>query len=275
MKKRIIQDVTVVCGTHGNVRALAQMLSTVACGTSLPAAVKVRLDASVSGLSDFYLSQVSSLFAVCDVKFNVEVCQSNGVRALRQWQLSASDTDWALFLDDDVVVDHKALELLRWAAVACPAAIYIQGSKPDVNNIRGYGNFSAEHLPPSSPVRNFNCFYEDPSNQPEPVYFCDTGHVLVNVKLAKKKGLTFAHCASHTGCGGEDTLFALQCEHLKLPRFWCPAAIAVHLEKPVTRYSEHAYRKEAVLRTAESLGYPTDRLEDEFLSWERIYTFAD
>lgn len=245
------------------------------------------------------MSQLSALAREFSTKLVLVPRKSAGVFQLRETQLKMENgCRWVVFLDDDVILRHDSLHNLAWlgslqqtwrSESKTPLCAYYQGTKWDVSNTRGYGNFDLERVT-SETATNFNV----PTTRPDldmgesdlssrfsgpaldgslfqETYFCDTGFCMFDRKVVKEKGLSFIHNTTNTPAGGEDALFALQCESRNVPRIWIKTAEAIHLEKPNVRFGEFAYRKEAVLRTAEALKYPTNRLA-EFLSWVPIHS---
>jgi hypothetical protein len=103
------------------------------------------------------------------------------------------------------------------------------------------------------------------------------GNILVNVAQFKDLGMNFITHTTHTNAGGEDTVFGLMARHVGACSYWVPRAQVFHLEKPGgPRMSEHAYRKELVMRENEGLGKPLSDAEISalVLPWEPIHHFG-
>lgn len=294
-------NVEVSIATRGNLDGLRMCVASVLAGRFAPEFITIHVESDpLRELADFYMSQLAAMAREFRVKLSFAPRKSAGVFQLRQDQLTHYTADacrWVVFLDDDVMLRHDSLHNLAhfgplhqlWReSTSAPLFAYYQGTKWDVSNTRGYANFELERKPLRD-CHNFNVpTYRDDLEQEETklaetfhgplsaipfmeeIYFCDTGFCLFDRQVTEKHKLSFLHHPENTPAGGEDALFALLCEYRNVPRAWIKIAEAVHLEKPSVRFSEAAYRKESVLRAAQSLGFPTDNL-DEFLSWVPIH----
>lgn len=225
---------------------------------------------------NFYREQLIETLKVLGIPVTICYKTSVGSHELREWQLyspTIGDSRYVLFADDDVILDPRALSNLISGCLLKQEEnfAYIQGTKWDCSNTRGYKDFSIKAVSYGE-ATNFNVpvHYDSAFRHDlKPCYWLDTGFALFDRKVVADNDLTFTSLGRNAFTGGEDALFALQCESKGIKRFWVPMAQAIHLEKEVTRFSDHGYRKEAVLRAAEQLNYPTDRIH-EFLSWVPI-----
>lgn len=292
----IDKTLTVGISIKNNLPALKLCLTSVLTGVILPSHIQLRIESDMPEFDDFYFAQLAALARQAGVNFELHFCKSESIFATRQWQVENCKTKYLLFLDDDVIINHdtvcqlmaavthaNAYDKQRPGAVAGEENwIYIQGCKCDLNNRRGYGNFSLaeQNAETAYTTKNFNNFYNPDSfkelvpmmqlmnNDPR----ADPGCLLVNLHTFKRNKISFIRAETFTNAGGEDVIFALECAKLKLVRWFAPKVLAFHLEKPVSRMSNFAYYKGYVMRTAEKLGLPTDEFE-KLLPWEPVYTF--
>lgn len=228
---------------------------------------------------NFYREQLIETLKVLGIPVTVCYAHSIGSHALRDWQLynSIVGSRFVLFLDDDVILDCRAIDSIVGTSsklIRSDSNVkfsYLQGTKWDCSNTRGYKDFSIQHTTFFGAVNyNVPVYYEEEhKHSTKSCYWLDTGFALFDRKTVAENDLTFVPLLSNAFTGGEDALFALQCESKNVARYWVPTAQAIHLEKETLRFSDHGYRKEAVLRAAEQLKYPTDRIQ-EFLSWVPI-----
>lgn len=268
----ILKDTTFgVCCT-GNIQALLMCLSSVLQGTLLPRIITVRLEGHFPAFSNFYLEQLSALARHKGIEFNISVGDARGVRAARDWQLNNCRTSLLWMGDDDVIYSPQCLEMLDKAEEETEPYFredgefgYVVGSKPDITNRRGYGDFSTKVLP-TDELKNFdsfNQFYQGPFRLVR-VNTLDTGNVLLNVEAMRAKGLTFNPFKESFNSGGEDTLMGMRMNGAGLYGFFCPNAASVHLEKPMPAFNEFAARGELLLRSLNVLGLDTGPM-DEFM----------
>lgn len=267
-------SVTFGLSTVGNPQGLLLCLSSVLLGTVKPAQIMLRFEGKLPDFDQFYLAQLASLASLYGVGFSIHYEASRGVRHARDWMLSNCKTEH-LWMGDDDAVYHPGclmnfLEAMRRAKTdhVLPSELaYLSGSKFDVNNRRGYADFKLE--PHSGPVDEWtsqNFVY-----QPGPSYVrthaLDTGNALFNLKLCRAHQLVFSLFEDSANAGGEDTLFALQCEAKQLARIFVPGAIAIHLEKPRVRFNEDAARLEMVLRACDSLNFDKEVAKRILFPW--------
>lgn len=264
----------------------------------LPARVVMRLEGYWA--PDFYREQLIETLKVLGCDVSVCYASSQGVHFAREWQiksLAIGSSRFVLVVDDDVILDCQAIyrmcravsdvtsvadsEVLKDIKINPTKVAYYQGTKWDCANTRGYRDFSLTKVDPfnasnyNMPVSRAHRKTDPPPNVVAKCYWLDTGFVLFDRKVIAENSLSFIQTWEVANCGGEDALFALQCESLKVDRIWVVEAEAIHLEKPSgSRFPEATYRKEVVLRTAKMLKYPTDRL-NEFLSWVPIRNNSD
>jgi hypothetical protein len=254
-------------------------LSSVLNATVLPGKIQIRFEGELPGFGEFYLEQLAEFARFRGVDFVMQVAKSKGIRAARDWHLDNCDTQYFWMGDDDVVYAydclqylHEGAEVLRkkFSAKLC----YICGSKGDLNNRRGYGNFQMSIHKKEDVHDNcaFNWFYDKQDCHglyPE-IYTADTGNMLFNMEVVRQHDLRFSLFEESMNSGGEDTLFALETRHRDLKAFFVPSAQAFHLEKPVVNFNEFAARAEMVLRVADLRGYKGEHLDyvrKVFMPW--------
>lgn len=236
--------------------------------------VVVRLEGTT--LPDFYREQLSAAFMAHGAHVVFVQMPSVGVHQMREWQLKTSllgSARYVLMLDDDVILTHNAIaQVALVQQELCSTGkefAYIQGTKWDCSNVRGYKDFGLTPVHPDQ-ATNYNIPVQvGYSSHRAPTRWLDTGFALFDRSVVKKHNLTFApsNLDSFAFCGGEDALFALSCAHKGITNYWAKDAQAIHLEKPGgSRFTEAAYRKEAVLRAAQLCGYDTSYIS-EFMAW--------
>lgn len=286
----IANNVTFGVNCTGNIQALTMCLSSVLMGEVVPARIQVRMEGAFPSFGNFYLEQLASLASIYGVEFSIEYAASKGVRKARNWQMEKCQTDFLWMGDDDCIYSYECLEYLRAATLSLveqatlgPDFIYpfgyISGSKPDVNNRRGYGDFSVKILDPMQVKDDNNQFFNASVNQfyaqggigLAKTATMDTGNVLLNLPPIKKAGIDFDPFEASYNCGGEDTLMGLRLNHAGLLGYFCPNARAVHLEKPQDKvhFGEFAARGEMLRLACSKLGIDPDTVQKEFMPFLR------
>jgi hypothetical protein len=248
--------------------------------TSVPGRIQIRFEGALPGFYSFYLEQLAEFARFRGVDFTMSVAKSTGVRAARDWQIEACPTPYLWMADDDVVYDFECLDYFALALLDIPQQYpkdtigYICGTKGDLNNRRGWGNFKMDIHKKEDVFDNcaFNWFYDknDCHNIYAKVFTCDTGNVVIPVAHIRERGIRFQLFEESLNSGGEDTLFALECNKADLTGFIAPCATSFHLEKPVVRFNEHSARAEMVLRAAEVRGYKKEAMDyvrKSFFPW--------
>lgn len=307
LHKPICEDITVAISMVGNLDGLKCCLSGLASGQCMPKALNLRMEGDIPGVNDYYFEQLLCAFRFWGVEVNIQLAHARGIHATRDAQVDNCKTTWMVMLDDDVMPDFALLSAYwTWInSVGKPGQpsydgsdiqaqdfLMVQGSKPDLNNRRGYADFEAKPVPFPGPSQAFNF------NVPHTTTvsglsmrarwlftrFCDPGNMLLNVPLCRQMGIMFNPFKDIVRrAGGEDTLFAVQAIAQQARRVWLPAAFVWHLEKPASsfRLTEHAYRKEALLRSAEQLGVfdsgelTREQFSASLLAWEKLEHFSD
>ncbi len=208
------------------------------------------------------------------IEFTMTVAKSKGIRAARDFLLDNCKTSYLWMGDDDVVYSYDCLELLHEATSAKFNFSYLCGSKGDVNNRRGYGDFqiklhTAKDLHDNCP---FTWFYDkaDCRGKYPEIFTADTGNMLVNIAAIRKFNVKFSVFNESLNSGGEDTIFALECGKAGLHAYFVPSAQSYHLEKEQVRFNEFAARGEMILRAAELRNYSgaqMDYVRKSFMPW--------
>jgi len=276
----IAQDVTFGVNCIGNVQALSMCLVSVLTGSAVPRGITVRMEGELPSFSNFYLEQAAALAAIKGVSFRLEYAQSKGVRHARDWQMRECPTQFLWMGDDDCFYTHYCLRNLvdglnmtaeNFRATdeegnAC-AIGYINGTKPDINNRRGYGDFSTKVIDTRTITNgaSMNQFYTGFADTVS-TKTMDTGNVLLNLKALGDRGLWFSKFHESFNSGGEDTLMGLHCHKERAYGYFAPLACAIHLEKPKTNFNEFSARGEMLLRACEQLGIDKAGLQ-EFMPW--------
>lgn len=277
----IASNVTFGVNCTGNIQALLICLTSVLQNRLLPAKIQIRFEGEFPSFGNFYLEQLAALAARFHVEFSVSYGASQGVRKARDWQLKNCRTELLWMGDDDCLYSPNCLDEFMWALDHLKTTFsprddagneccvgYVNGSKPDINNRRGYGDFgtasrSTAQLPNGASMNQF--YYGDRTLVRTNTM--DTGNVLLSVDYLRKFNIWFDKFGMSYNSGGEDTLMGLHCNHLNAYGFFCPTAVAIHLEKPPSNsnFGEFAARGEMLLRTCELLEISTQGLPKEFM----------
>lgn len=259
-------------------RALTMCLASVVQQSLKPQKVLVRLEGEFPAINDFYLEQIMDLGRAFGMEFTICVANSNGVREARDWLLDNCRTP-LLWMGDDDVIYHP--DCFKWLyethtkyAEDKPLG-FVQGAKPDVNNRRGYGDFSRKPRTDEQVVDrcSYNQFYAlDEKRAPHVVQTltADTGNMLVNVETLKQFGIRFTQFETSANSSGEDTLFAGAVNRAGLVGIFCADASGFHLEKPNGGFNEFGARTEMLYRAFELKGYNKAVLDD-FMPFQRRY----
>lgn len=280
--QKIAAHVVFGVNTVGNVQALSLCLLSVLQGEVLPAKIQIRCEGDLPVSNNFYLAQLSDLARLKGVEVSITRALSQGVRFARDWQISNAsiETPYLWMGDDDAVYDYRCLKNLIKAheldsKAEKNSAIFVSGTKVDVNNRRGYVNFELNKRPIDELKDNcsFNHYYgiDEIDARYVKSYTADTGNLLIHTHLVQSHGIRFSLFEDSTNCGGEDTLFALECWHNKRRGIYAPAAVAFHLEKEKINFSEFAARAEMLLRVSEQRGYSkelVDKMKAACMPWE-------
>lgn len=278
MSQNIAENVTAgVSCVRSDIKALLLCLSSILNATGVPAAIKVRFEGPISAFGDFYLEQIADLARLKGVEFSIHVAQSKGVRAARDWHIANCDTQFLWMLDDDVVYAYDCLaQLLNGQVFLCDNNVaYLCGTKADVNNRRGYKDFSIEEHPASDVKDNgsYNWLYDKDAcaGKYAEIWTADTGNLLIDIQRIRSARICFQLFPDSTNCGGEDTLFALECRKAGYRAFMVPSAQSFHLEKPVVNFNEFSARAEMILRVAALRSYDAkdmQKVRESFFPWE-------
>ncbi len=276
----ILKDVSFGVNSTGNIKALLMCLASVLNATTLPAVIRIRMEGELPSFAEFYLEQLADLARYQGVEWHICVAKSEGVRKARDWQIANCRTEYLWMGDDDVVYAYDCLNYLVGGMTriihqeGSTRVAYLCGTKGDLNNRRGYGNFDLTEKKRADVKDNcsFNHFYDkkDCAKLYPEIWTADTGNLLINVPVVVRHQILFAIFPESANSGGEDTLFALECRHKGLVAYMVPSAQSFHLEKPIVRFDEYKARAEMILRVADLRGYAkTDmaKVKEAFMAW--------
>lgn len=265
--------------TTGNVKALVASLSSVLLQLSPPSVIFIRSEGEYPITSEFYLEQLFALARIKDIEVSFHVGKSLGIRHARDWLIRNSPTELLWMGDDDVIYAPDCAGTLISStldpAVDPETLAYINGTKADVTNRRGYRDFSLKTFQSCDALdgAGYNFVWEGP-NKVVKSPTADTGNLLINTRNVIKKGIRFEHFEHSTNCSGDDTLFALLCHRAGLLGYFATGAVAWHLEKPqVTSFNEFAARKNLVYQQAIAIGYAPNaaaKAVEQMLAWEKL-----
>lgn len=280
MLKKVIEDVTFGVSSVGNNKALMMCLASVLNASRIPARIQIRFEGPLPSFAEYYFEQLSELARFHGVDWVMQVCKSQGIREARDWHLSTCPTPFLWMGDDDVVYEYDCLSFLRQASddvsISRGSAgnAYFCGTKGDLNNRRGYGNFKMDIHGPADVYANcpFNWFYDKEACQGmyARIYTADTGNIFIDMDCIRKNGIKFNQFSESLNSGGEDTIFALECGLKDLEAWIVPSARSYHLEKEQVNFNEFAARGEMVLRVCELREYKkeqVDYLKKVFFPW--------
>jgi hypothetical protein len=274
---RKLENVTFGVSSIGNTQALCMCLASVLNATVVPARIQIRLEGKLPEFAHFYLEQISELARFKGVDWIMQVANPRGVRAARDWQLDNCRTPYLWMGDDDAIYTPQCLEAFEAGIVQIEAMrqrkdwAYCCGSKPDVNNRRGYGDFNRDIHYAKDLQENaaFNFFWDadDCWGTFARIQTCDTGNMFLKMSVVNANKLRFTVFEDSLNSGGEDTIFGLRCKKAGLDAWFIPSAVAYHLEKPQVNFSEFAARGEMVLRTCDLLDLDKTYLKKTFMPW--------
>lgn len=259
-------------------------LSSVLLGTVVPAAINIRLEGDFPDFNHFYLEQLAELARIAGVDWNMNVGLSKGIRYARDWQLDHCTTKYLWTGDDDVIFDSLCLSnfsahlnvsaiqyLLPTGGRFYPA--FLQGSKADVNNRRGYPDHSKTVYEQADDVSYHSFFAQAcacPSDRLRQQLMLDPGNAVLSMSFFRSHALRFSQFPDGFNAAGEDALMALHIHAEGSCGLRVPSARAFHLEKPAgSRFGETAARAEAVLRSAQLKGYDASVLGKDFVAYEK------
>lgn len=253
-----------ICTDGKYLDSLALTLSALLTGSQSPQRIIVQFNDPQGRTDSFVLSQLAHLALLKNVPldFVFEPAHPHGIRGYRDVLIRRVSSGGLLFVDDDVLLDGSALTNLTVALRSIDEADcgWVCGTKLDVNNLRGYADYSREWS--DSPVKDTHTLSR--SLEPVSSWVPDTGFMLLNVPLIIKNGIKFVTNSIHANSGGEDTIFGAQCGSKGLEGYIIPSARAWHLDKAQIRFTQDAARTEAVMRTLDSLNIAYPELP---LSW--------
>ncbi len=263
--------------TTGNMKALLMSLSSILLGRDLPSKILIRMEGEYPSTSEFYLEQLFDLARIKGVSISLTVEESRGIRYARDWLIDNTTTPHLWMGDDDVIYDHECLFTFYQALGQLDQTklAYINGTKADVNNRRGYRDFSKRvyRAKDAKDGAGYNFIWEGESKLVRSPT-CDTGNLFVNVGAIKGSGCRFEYFSHSTNSSGDDTLFSLLCHKAGLEGYFATGARAWHLEKPaVTSFNEFAARKNLVYAQALNIGMKPDEAAEavkQMLAWEQL-----
>lgn len=250
----VLTDVTCGITTTGNMEALHMALSSILMQEYLPSKILLRFEGKFPSFATFYVEQLSELARLKGVLFSLTVDTSHGIRYARDFLIDNCTTKLLWMGDDDVVYSPHCLRMLITAYNTVSAEFgdgvvsYVNGNKPDVNNRRGYEDFTTTPIPSSSVKNNdgYNAVFSG-ANCIVECETADTGNLLINVSNIRRHSIRFEHYEYAFNSSGDDTLFALLCKKAGLMGFFSTRADSFHLEKPNVRFNEFAARKNMLL----------------------------
>lgn len=244
----------------------------IANSSVLPARVLIRAEGQFPIFDDFYLAQLADVLRQKGCEFHWALCAPQGLRGSVDWLLNECHSRYLLMVADDVLIDPLAVERLSQASASLDSTVgteawgYVVGNKQDVNNVRGWPDYSQK---PIRAVTDYATTYGVYDVTPTSVlvrnHLLDNSFALFNAAAIRKRRVTETQFPYGFQCGGDDTLFGWVLRKAQLPGYFMPMAQAFHLEKPqgAQNFTEPAARAEALLRQAQLLGISLTRAEIE------------
>lgn len=280
------RDVCFVVNTTRGDEALMMCLSSVLLQNRPPDQILVNFNGPFPAFGKFYLEQLAELARHRGVAFAFAVSPSLGVRAARQETFKTlSGSSCLMWMgDDDVVYVPSCLDQLLTCYESATQTklfdkVYVQGSKPDLNNRRAYGDFKSEIFTSQNELAKSSIHEVSPNRFYSATAFADkafatsafdTGNVLLDPFLAASEDVSFDPFPdSAKNVGGEDTLFGAMLRKKGWTGLLAPSAIGYHLESPVSMkpWDVMKERGEMILRSADALGLDKDELKKSFAPW--------
>lgn len=256
-------DNNVVLGipTTGNIHALLVSLTAVAQGSTLPCQVIIRSEGHFPSFAHYYLEQLADVYRQRGVEFIFAVTPSKGLRGAVDWLLSAVKSKHFWMIADDVMPCPTALENLMCSAYILTSNPetrnwgYITGNKQDVNNRRGWPDYSQTENVAVDYCPTYGN-YARSSPQIVRNRLLDNSHALFNLDFINGMEHPPRETLFDFGyqSGGDDTLFGLYLQHVGLAGWFCPHSQAFHLEKESQNFNEPTARVEAIYRQSQILG---------------------
>lgn len=257
-EQRVTHDVELAIPCGGNVQGLTACLTAVLNGTVVPSLITVYMTGGLPGSDDFYLTQLASLARIKGIQFVVVHPPKDlvsGIRQIRDHMKNSYTVRNVWMLDDDVMPVPYCLEAYcAFLGNVGKKYSYAVGSKPDVNNRRGYKDFDTtpKKFDDFKVGVSYNTFWDFSENKIAlgDSVLCetlDTGNCLINAEDAINNAFMFDYDGTSYNAGGEDCAFALQvhCSTSATKSGWfIPTAAAYHLEKPGIVFNEFAARNE-------------------------------
>jgi len=138
------------------------------------------------------------------------------------------DESYVLWLDDDMVMDYKTIEVLLDILESDPQTGFVQGQKIELNPLREYHN----------DINQLNGSNEDLHTvNPFPIYFGDAALLMMRCS-AMKKHIDWATVTKYSmeGLAGEDVAMSLMIAD-KLPCLAVPKALGWHISPEKERWN--------------------------------------
>ena len=273
--REIAKDVVAGIVTN-NPEGLVLCLSSILNGTTLPSGIVIHYVAGIPNIP-FYLQQLLSLARIRGINTAVSFPEYNGIRFHRDSFIhnSLPGPDMVWLVDDDVCVEPDCLYSLYQTARIEQSVnrewSYICANKIDVNNRRGYGDFTSKEIQFDGADDSPTYLNYGPTSKTCRITAADTGCMLTNRNWLKKHGITFVTHEVHYNSGGSDSVFGIRCDKAGVKGILCPAAKCWHLEKPNVNFNEASNRCESVLRTVESLGLADGTTEFKVMPWVKPF----
>jgi glycosyltransferase involved in cell wall biosynthesis len=185
---------------------------------------------------NYVVRQLLHLIQIEGTSYSIVVTPSNGIHAARDLALDKAQSDFAWFLDEDVIVTPKALLHLE-VALTLKDFVYVTGAKVDIRNYRGYVDHSTDYkqLPEVGNLAETHFRYLARHDCLIPTVKIDTGNLWLNVKHSREVG--FNPLKIYHPVSGEDTIFAMRVRQLFNKRFifsayYAPRSLVFHTDKP-------------------------------------------
>lgn len=275
----ILQDTAVCIPTTGNQQALLISLTAILQGLTLPRKILIRSEGHFPAFANFYLEQLSDVARQRGVEFQFAVTPSKGLRYAVDWLLDNCGVNRMWLVADDVLPDVGALTALHEAVQQLESSIhqesrlwgYVCGLKQDVNNRRGWPDYSQ----PDPVAAHDYCPTYGNYTATSPMVvrnrLLDNSHAMFNVREINSRMLMETAFTYGFQSGGDDTLFGLRIINEGLGGWFCPLSRAFHLEKEAQNFNEPTARAESLLRQLQLLNINNSGAVNQMFGYCRKY----
>jgi hypothetical protein len=254
------KDITLGINHANSQEALSLCLSSVLLSKRLPGYINILCQREYP-TGGFYLEQLISLARIYGVLINISFASRVGLAKAMGWQLANRFTPYLWLLDDDVIVNPDCLATFENGLKNLkPEVAFLQGPKADVNNRRGYKDFSntVHHYPEEG--KPFHIHHGYSENYSNPCTLIDGGNVLL-ITPQLDGADKFLRELWKNNSPAPDTMLAAWIHDKGFEGRLYPNAQSYHLEKPTgdLPFRELPMRAELVMQACKQFSERTQR----------------